>query len=56
MNGNHRYSLRIEYTDQTYLIKEFDTKEEAYWFVHNEGDHVLGYGLSMVDGSRKNKK
>ena len=35
--------FKIEYTDGSYVIKEFDTYLECYEWCMLEGDHVLGY-------------
>ena len=35
-----RVVCTIEYTDGTKIIREFDSVEEAEWFIFNEGDHV----------------
>jgi hypothetical protein len=33
--------VRIYYTDNTSITKEFNAEQELRWFLHNEGDHVL---------------
>lgn len=34
-----RYML--EYDDGIIRIKDFETEQEAQWYIHNEGDHLL---------------
>ena len=31
----------LSYSDGKEVIKEFATREEASWFIHNEGDHLV---------------
>lgn len=33
--------LLLTYSDGTKAIKEFSSQEEADWYCHNEGDHLV---------------
>lgn len=33
----------LTYSNGIKQVKEFNTVEEAQWFFHNEGDHVINY-------------
>jgi hypothetical protein len=33
----------LTYSNDVKIVKEFNTVEEAQWFIHNEGDHVVDF-------------
>lgn len=36
-------TYKLFYTDGSQKRQKFDNKEAAMWFIHNEGDHLVGY-------------
>lgn len=39
------WKLTIKYSDGQTVITNFEDKDKAIWFLHNEGDHVSGFTL-----------
>ena len=36
-------TVRIYYSDGGIKVKKFDTKKEAEWYCHMEGDHAVNW-------------
>lgn len=37
--------VKLFYSDDTIVIREFKNMEEAKWFIYNEGDHLMRFSF-----------
>jgi len=43
-----RIRVKLIYSDRSIRILRFKNEKDMYWFIHNEGDHLMKY--KVLDG------